>query len=100
MPTAAIFMAYQEVETQMNHKLIRISELANTLADMMVSLRRMEGISEDMLWESAYKHICQKLNAFADEMVELGRSEATDNVVPVTDLVPLDLPFQAKENPN
>jgi len=75
-------------------------ELANTLADMMVSFRRMEGISEDALWEHAYRHILGKLGILADEAIEIGRSEMSEKMVPVTDLVPLDLPFQAKENPN
>ena len=76
------------------------AELSNTLADMMVSFRRMEGISEDVLWEHAYRHILGKLGILADEAIEVGRSEAAERIVPVTDLVSLDLPFQAKENPN
>ena len=76
------------------------AELANVLADMMVQFRRIDGFSEEMLWEEAYKHIAGKLDALVEEAVETGRLEVIDSAVPVTDLVPLDLPFQAKENPN
>jgi hypothetical protein len=77
----------------MNNRLAMMkAELANILADMMISFRRMSGISEDVLWDSAYKHICNKLDVFVGEI--------TTGAIPVTDLVHLDLPFQIKENSN
>jgi hypothetical protein len=69
-------------------------ELTNVLADMMLAYRRIDGISEDVLLQAAYKHIAGKLDALVNEV------EMQFDRIPVTDLVHLDLPFQAKENPN
>jgi len=59
-------------------------ELANIFADMMIQFRRMEGFSEEFLWENAYNHINRKLDEFID----------STNQIPVTDLTSFSLDIQ------
>lgn len=65
--------------------------LANMLADMMIHFRKNADLSDDALWDAAYKHIAGKLDVLIDAAYEEGREDGKRPVVPVTDLVPLEL---------